>query len=231
MKPASATNAVLLIDGAAPEPSADRAPTPRRVGRPRLDEAGQLDDHLVAVARRSFIDRGFNATTIERIAVECGTTRRSVMHRFADKDALLLEVAERDMSRDVRCIITNVSDEDEPLGILRSLCRNLLTFSTDTEKVALFRTCLGEVGRLPHLTERLIHHNNALEAGIERIVLEVQQRGRFQNYSAVAVATSAIGMMLSNPINRAMMGDPQFRDPHRIDLYFSQMWAIFLLMA
>jgi hypothetical protein len=33
-----------------------------------------------------------------------------------------------------------------------------------------------------------------------------------------------IGAFISNPINRYALGDPQFRDPVRLDRYFEGMW-------
>src|SRR3546814_17526902 len=60
--------------------------------------------------------------------------------------------------------------------------------------------------------------------GIERVVLAAQEGGQFRQYSAAAVATTAIGLMSSTPANRAMLGDPQFHDPPSVPSYFSQAW-------
>jgi AcrR family transcriptional regulator len=214
-----------------PETTDKRVVSMRRAGRPRQVEANQLGNHVLAAARRSFVERGFGHTTIERVASDSGTTRRSVMHRFANRDALLVEVARNVISSSIAELLAEGSNKQDPLDRLRMIARGLLAKATDPEQIALFRVYLGEIGRLPQLSEILVHHNNELEAEIERVVSAVQESGKFRRYSAAAVATSAIGMMLSNPINRSMMGDPKFREPRHIDHYFSQMWAIFLLMA
>src|SRR3546814_9977291 len=69
--------------------------TSRRSGRPSREEADLLDEQIMEAARLSFTAVGFSATTIERVASQSGTTPRSVMHRFADKDALLYAAVDR----------------------------------------------------------------------------------------------------------------------------------------
>src|SRR3546814_7930262 len=90
----------------------------------------------------------------------------------------------------------------------------------------MFRVLLGEGGRMPQMAELVIRSNDMFAVGIERVVLAAQEGGQFRQYSAAAVATTAIGLMSSNPVNRAMLGDPQFHDPQSVQSYFSQAWDI-----
>ena len=217
---------------ATPEPEvSEEIPRRRRVGRPSRADAEKLDQRILEAAHRSFIDRGFNLTTIEKIAADCGTTRRSVTHRFADKDVILVAVAERWAIATLENIMAWDGASSEPLDVFRKVCRKLLSMATAPAEAALYGVFLGEVARIPELTEVLISNNDRLAVEIERILLRAQEAGLFKQYSAATIATSAIGIMVSNPLNRAMVGDPQFRSDHQIDLYFSTMWAIFQIMA
>lgn len=221
------------MDGAAtPEPEIPEEGTRRRrVGRPSRADAEKLDQRILEAAHHSFIDRGFNLTTIEKIAADCGTTRRSVTHRFADKDVILVAVAERWAIRTLENIMARDGISSESLDVFRKVCRKLLSMATAPAEAALYGVFLGEVARIPELTEVLISNNDKLAVEIERIVLRAQEAGLFKQYSAATIATSAIGIMVSNPLNRAMVGDLQFRSDHQIDLYFSTMWSIFQIMA
>jgi len=202
----------------------------RRSGRPRSEEVTALNEKIFETAKRLFIERGFAGTTIERVAHESGTMRRSVNHRFPNKDVLLMAVAERVVSADIDMLVPIAANKEAPLDHLRMVCRNLLAHATNPDVAALFRVYTGEARRVPELSELLVRLNIDLERRIERIVLDIQEQGAFQRFSATAVSVSVIGMMISNPLNRLMMGDEQFVDPHRTELYFSQMWAIFLAM-
>src|SRR3546814_137942 len=182
-------------------------------------------------ARLSFTAVGFSATTIERVASQSGTTPRSVMHRFADKDALLYAVVDRWLSARLADILAPAATLKDPMERLRGVCREMLLAAVTPHNYAMFRVLLGEVGRMPQMAELVIRSNDMFAVGIERVVLAAQEGGQFRQYSAAAVATTAIGLMSSNPVNRAMLGDPQFHDPQSVQSYFSQAWDIFLLMA
>src|SRR3546814_19645891 len=76
-------------------------------------------------ARLSFTAVGFSATTIERVASQSGTTPRSVMHRFADKDALLYAVVDRWLSARLADILAPAATLKDPMERLRGVCREM----------------------------------------------------------------------------------------------------------
>jgi AcrR family transcriptional regulator len=65
------------------------APQARR-GRPRLDQAGQLDGELLRHALDHFLDKGFEATTLSAITGSLGMSKQTVYARYPDKHALFL---------------------------------------------------------------------------------------------------------------------------------------------
>src|SRR3546814_8683883 len=77
-------------------------------------------------ARLSFTAVGFSATTTERVASQSGTTPRSVMHRFADKDALLYAVVDRWLSARLADILAPAATLNDPMERLRGVCREML---------------------------------------------------------------------------------------------------------
>jgi AcrR family transcriptional regulator len=60
-------------------------PAPRR-GRPRGDQ--NTRDRVLAAARRTFTERGYDAATLRHIAREAGVDARMVRHYFVDKAGL-----------------------------------------------------------------------------------------------------------------------------------------------
>lgn len=203
----------------------------RRSGRPTQAESRRLDELIIAQGRKSFIERGFGATTMERIAQDAGVTRRSVMQRFACKDDLLVAVAEQDTRSFAAELGALEIGEAAPLEDLKAMCRKLLDRGTDAKGSALIAVYLGEAGRLPQLAGIMIDFNNRISAEIQRMIFRVQTFGVFQRYSARTVATAVISLMMSNPRLRCMLFDRQFRNPHDVDLYFSEVWALLLMMA
>jgi len=208
-----------------------RKPTARirRPGRPSLREAEELHSRIVAAATNSFIVRGFSGTTLDVVAEDAGTSWRSVNARFPNRHALLLAVAESSSAAIYQNVLSRpeLGPQDDELAHFRSICRRLLDNAVDKELSALTRVMLGEVAQCPALGGLVISYNNRAERAIEGVIVEAQQLGRFQRHSASAIAVSAMGVMHTNPLNRVMLLDPMFNDPHEVDLYFSKAWTIF----
>ena len=92
------TGAEVTVDGASgvvslprggaaadDRPRSDAVPAPRR-GRPPGDQ--NTRDRVLAAARRTFTERGYDAATLRHIAREAGVDARMVRHYFVDKAGL-----------------------------------------------------------------------------------------------------------------------------------------------
>ena len=87
--------------------SPDKAPRPARPGRPRryshpqgppdqwLNDLSPTALHIVNVARQLLIERGFDALTIENVALEANVAPATVRRLFASKAGLLHAVWDR----------------------------------------------------------------------------------------------------------------------------------------
>lgn len=202
----------------------------RKPGRPSKSEARVLDERILDVAFELLLVHGFDQTTIEGIAESCGTTRPSIMRRYDSKSALFLAAVERYRKRAQRRIWGEASSE-EPLEELRDSCRKVLAHALSDDSIAFFRVSAASVARVPGLSDLILKWDQDIRIHIERVVLRAQSAGLFQRHSAAALSTMAMALMVSNPINRAMLGDSALLDDHGGELYFSSMWALFLAMA
>lgn len=203
----------------------------RRAGRPRREESSQLSDRVLACAFRSFCENGFAQTTIEGVAADCGTTRRSVIHRFPDKDALLIAVAEREIHAAIEELHATLRYADpDPMEALRDGCRYLLSVAINRAP-AFYRMAINETQRIKDLSKIMVWSSDEYERAFVRLILAAQNAGTFQRHSASTLATAVIGTFMSNPLNRLLMGDPLMHDELHLDIYFSQAWSVFLAAA
>ena len=204
--------------------------TARKAGRPSRAEAEQLDAMILDRALASFLAKGFARTTIEEIAEECETTRRSVVRRYPTKEALLIAAVGLFRSRSV----TQGTPDDEdlpPLEALRQVCRRLFLHSISPTSVAFFRLCAAEVERTPTLGSFALAWDDENARAVQKRVLNAQSAGHFSRQSAASIATFVIGVMCSNPVNRTLLQDPFFADEHNLELYFSEMWTLVIAMG
>ncbi|KJC37823.1 TetR/AcrR family transcriptional regulator [Bradyrhizobium sp. LTSP857] len=82
-----------------------RTATPRREvsksrgGRPTKSAAIERDQRLIEVATRLFLDRGFDATSLDAVAEAARVSKPTVYARYGDKRGLFTAVLRREISR------------------------------------------------------------------------------------------------------------------------------------
>lgn len=71
-------------------------------------------DRLLVAALAAFADRGYEATSLDEIAVECGVRKQTLLYHFSSKDVLLGAVIDRtvaELSDRLRAAATGASDQ------------------------------------------------------------------------------------------------------------------------
>jgi AcrR family transcriptional regulator len=199
---------------------------PRRAGRPTSEETGQLNERILQAAFAVFAREGLGGATIEQIAQEGHTTRRSVLSRFADKEALLLAVVEMRMRRTERVLQPpEVLALVRPLEALKEACRLMLELAVDERGLDFYRLCLAHVGKFPQISVLTMQWNDRWAGELATLIERAQRAGAFAGRDPQMLATGLIGAFISNPVNRAALGDPQFHDPAAQRRYFDGMWS------
>jgi AcrR family transcriptional regulator len=198
----------------------------RRAGRPTSEETGRLNENILQAAFRVFVREGFGGASIEQIAQESRTTRRSVLNRFRDKEALLIAIVEMRMRRlEVRLRPSEAVLATKPLEAIKEACRLMLEVAVDPEGIDFYRLCLAHAGKFPEITVATTRWNDRWLADLQALIERAQRAGAFEGRDPALLATGLIGAFISNPVNRAALGDTQFRDPAPLRRYFNGMWG------
>lgn len=203
----------------------------RRSGRPTQQGSAEMTTRILDAAEASFVTRGFQNTTVERLAQDLGVTRRSIVSRYKSKDDLLIAVAIRDMERYSPQLFALEVREEHCWEDLETLIRKLWERGSNPKNAALLRAYLGEVVRLPHLAEEVRAFYYDISSIIESKIAAMQKYGLFRDYKASTVAACAISLVISNPRIRTMLFDPHFADPVTVERYFTDIWTLIRAMA
>ena len=67
----------------------------RRGGRPSREASERLGELILDAATELFLGHGFGATSIEAVAQRVRVSKRTLYHRFPDKEALFAAVVHR----------------------------------------------------------------------------------------------------------------------------------------
>lgn len=143
---------------------------PRKQGRPSGEALAVLNEHLLDAAERLFLAQGFAATSMDQIACEARSSKRTIYHRYPSKPILFKAVGERAVTRFVE------GGENEPHGAtiearLEHLALGLIDFTLRPNVLALMRIVMAEALRFTDVA----------------LFLDDRSRGRIVRFIAVAL--------------------------------------------
>ncbi|MFI1944068.1 TetR/AcrR family transcriptional regulator [Streptomyces virginiae] len=130
---------------------------------------------ILDTAVEHFAQWGFNASSLTRIAADCGITQGGLLHHFRGKEDLLLSVLAQSERHDVERLFS------EPAASVAAHFATVVDLAADNERrpgiVRMFNTLVGESGNPEHpahayFTRRyarvLAYTVDLLEAGVAR---------------------------------------------------------------
>ncbi|UGQ12685.1 aldo/keto reductase [Yinghuangia sp. ASG 101] len=122
---------------------------PRTGGRPTSTEAAELTERLRRAAFDTFLEHGYDATTMESVAQAAGITKGTLYSRYADKRALFIAVTKWALTRHERDERVAEPLPDDLAEALTVMARAILARSVDPDLVRLSRMSIAVAGRFP----------------------------------------------------------------------------------
>ena len=124
-------------------------------GRPCQGDAIKRDARLVEIAAQMFMERGFEATTIDAVADAASVGKATLYARYRDKAALFEAVFQRQIDRWVVPLCeaaswpTTIRVEDALLAV----SRRLIEVALAPEAIMVHRILMAEANRFPELAK------------------------------------------------------------------------------
>jgi TetR/AcrR family transcriptional regulator, cholesterol catabolism regulator len=102
---------------------------------PRGTGDGQRQRHILERSARVICQQGFEATSMQEIALACGLTKAGLYHHIKTKDALLLAIMHYGMDLFEEVVLDQVQHITDPLERLRAtMARNVELVTDDASK-------------------------------------------------------------------------------------------------
>jgi AcrR family transcriptional regulator len=99
--------------------------------RKRKGEGEQSRQEILAAAKKLFVDEGYNATTIRRIAARVGISSTALYVYFRDKDAILKEICNETFAALIRNLDAVQRESSDPLKALEEALGGYIRFGLD----------------------------------------------------------------------------------------------------
>jgi AcrR family transcriptional regulator len=164
---------------------------------PSPPAADATEHHILEAAARTFMERGYEGASMERIAQDSTVGRRTLYNRYESKKALFdATVAHlwRQMAiTDAAERILTLSDADQPLRALASI---LAAFWSTDRAADFVRMILAESIRFPELGESFIERGrNPARATVVNILRHLIARGSLVPHDADMSAAQFIALI------------------------------------
>ncbi|MBL7499057.1 TetR/AcrR family transcriptional regulator [Frankia sp. CNm7] len=179
----------------------------RRSGRPTSAEAARLDTALKEAALRLFLERGYEATSLDEIAALAGTTKQSLYARFRSKQELFATVLSWATERpdwpipEPGEVSLPANLEAALLAVAESAVRRVL----DPRMVALTRLAIAQADRFPEVARRT-YRMWPRQKAVANLLREHAASGTIQVNDADLAAEHFLGMVAVTPARMASFG-------------------------
>lgn len=163
---------------------------------------------IIAAARKTFLAHGFDAASMDAIALSAGVSKRTVYNRFRSKEELfaaaIIESCRRVLPFDVDDLETDLAPKD----LMRKMAKTFLQGILAPEAVALRRIAAFEAARTPALGQTYLEHGPRWMVKTATPLLQgLAARGAFviEDYEE---AIWRMGALITEPLfTWVMMGD------------------------
>lgn len=121
-------------------------------GKRELNKARKRAE-IVAIATRSFLERGYAATTMSAIADELGGSKTTLWSHFASKEELFVAVLDDRVERFAHDLECAVGARNFTTATLHRLCLRLIDQLMVEGSARLYGLIITEGGRFPEIVE------------------------------------------------------------------------------
>jgi TetR/AcrR family transcriptional regulator, mexJK operon transcriptional repressor len=139
-------------------------------GRPTRAEAERRLGTLLDTAMRLFLERGYEAVSVEEIAKRAGVAKRFIYARYGDKSELFVAAVEHSLLGRLEDTLHAIAPSRR--GVERGLYelgQTLIRMTTQPEAVALHRLFVSSAPQFPEVAKRFVERNR------ERVVKEAER--------------------------------------------------------
>lgn len=165
-------------------------------------------DAIVAAARKTFLARGFDAASMDQIALTAGVSKRTVYNRFRSKEELFAAAIVESCKNLLPVNVGDIESTLPPEGLIRALGRQFLKGVLDPEAIALRRIAAFEAERTPSIGRAYLEHGpGSMAARCAPILARLAAKGAYA-INNPEEAIWQLGALITEPLyTKALLGD------------------------
>jgi TetR/AcrR family transcriptional repressor of mexJK operon len=162
---------------------------------------------IIEAARATFLAHGYDAASMDQIALAAGVSKRTVYNRFRSKEELFAAAIEETCRRILPVDIAEIEASLTTEQFVSEMAHAFLKGILQPEALALRRIAAFEAGRNPALGRTYLAHGPAFMAATFAPILARTARREGLEIDGVETAIYQLGALISEPLyTEALMG-------------------------
>ncbi len=175
----------------------------------RDQEIRSFDDQktaaIIDAARKTFLARGFDAASMDQIALTAGVSKRTVYNRFRSKEELFGAAIEETCRRLLPVDTSDIEASLPPRELVLALGRQVVAGILTPERLSLRRIAAFEAERTPSIGQNYLAHGPQwIIDQCKPILKRIADKGVL-DISDHETAIWHLGALISEPLHTQMM--------------------------
>ncbi len=171
--------------------------------------ADEKTDAIVKAARKTFLARGFDAASMDQIALTAAVSKRTVYNRFRSKEELFGAAIEETCKRILPVNVDEIESSLPPEALIRQLSRQFLEGILQPEALSLRRIAAFEAERTPSIGKSYLEHGPQWMVDMYSPILERLAAKGFLKIDNSKDAIWQLGALITEPLHMmALLGSP-----------------------
>ncbi|MFN6558969.1 MAG: TetR/AcrR family transcriptional regulator [Nostoc sp. ChiSLP01] len=180
------------------------------------DLSPEKTEMILDGAMQEFLENGYAAARIDKIAVAAGVSKATIYRRYPDKESLFTALMQQLACKKELFNSAQIqSAQGDPASLLRSFANRMLEhIADDPQALTFFRIIIGESGRFPELARAFV--KNIEKPMLEALTQYLASHPELELPDAEVTARAFVGTLVHFVLLRDIMqsGDivPMERD-------------------
>lgn len=165
---------------------------------------------ILDVASQSFLEQGYDGTTMSGIASTLGGSKGTLWNYFPSKELLFTAVIDRATATFREQLRVILNPDTDVAGTLRRFCTEFVRKVTLPEAIALHRLIVGESNRFPEMG-RIFYERGPQQTQqmMADYFATVMARGQLRQSDPLITAQQLICLCMYGSHHRLLMGLPE----------------------
>ncbi|MCR8492646.1 TetR/AcrR family transcriptional regulator [Brucella anthropi] len=200
----------------------------RTRGRPTTALAGAIAEQIVVQALKSFRRAGFEATTIDHVAIACRVSKHTIYRRFPTKRDLFVAALDYDRQGFLARLNGLEIETESTLERLRRTCLELFELVVSPGNTDLYRACIGAAPRHPEIGAHFRESERRIQDVIEPLVQQAQDEKLLIEGDSRRLTRQLYYATIGEVWLHALLGSEQADDETTRETIFNDNWAMFI---